>query len=243
MPATNYQKWGHAPVRPGIYPCCFTQWVGRSKDLKAWVDSTANPILGFPGPHDGPGNGSVLPGGAAGDRAVIPGSVLDQFGSAAAKEMCHNKTDDVSPAHPSPAHIPHTPLTVAHFLAQINRSDGDWVELPPAFTAQLGLQGPAVYIVWICGDREFAALFAPRAVSPCSVADGGACRRGLRRSILPGVWLRGDRERLAGPVAAVVLLRLGWRARMGAGGTPRRVVQFLIVVVHFLRFVATIRTP
>ena len=95
MPATNYQKWGHAPVRPGIYPCCFTQWVGRSKDLKAWVDSTANPILGFPGPHDGPGNGSVLPGGAAGDRAVIPGSVLDQFGSAAAKEMCHNKTDDV----------------------------------------------------------------------------------------------------------------------------------------------------
>ena len=123
--------------------------------------------------------------------------------------------------------------TPFHFLAQINRSDGDWVELPPAFTAQLGLQGPAVYIVWICGDREFAALFAPRAVSPCSVADGGACRRGLRRPILPGVWLRGDRERLAGPVAAVVLLRLGWRARMGAGGTPRRVVQFLIVVVHF----------
>ena len=113
VPATNYQKWGHAPVRPGIYPCCFTQWVGRSKDLKAWVDSTANPILGFPGPHDGPGNGSVLPGGAAGDRAVIPGSVLDQFGSAAAKEMCHNKTDDVRPpprpAHPSPAnHVAHT---------------------------------------------------------------------------------------------------------------------------------------
>ena len=35
----------------------------------------------------------------------------------------------------------------------INRSDGDWVELPPSFTAQLGLSGPAVYVVWISGDQ------------------------------------------------------------------------------------------
>jgi hypothetical protein len=25
VPATPYQKWGHARVLPGIYPCCFTQ--------------------------------------------------------------------------------------------------------------------------------------------------------------------------------------------------------------------------
>ena len=35
----------------------------------------------------------------------------------------------------------------------INRSDGDWVELPPSFTAQLGLSWPAVYVVWISGDQ------------------------------------------------------------------------------------------
>ena len=55
---------------------------------------------------------------------VQPGSLLDEYGSAAVKQMCENKTD------------------------QINRSDGDWVELPASFTALLGLQGPAVYIVW-----------------------------------------------------------------------------------------------
>jgi hypothetical protein len=66
----------------------------------------------------------------AGDTTVTPGSLLDEYGTAAVKEMCQNKTD------------------------QINRSDGDWVELPASFTAMLGLQGPAVYIVWACGDRE-----------------------------------------------------------------------------------------
>jgi hypothetical protein len=42
----------------------------------------------------------------AGDTTVQPGSLLDQYGTPAAKEMCRSKTD------------------------QINRSDGDWVELP-----------------------------------------------------------------------------------------------------------------
>ena len=93
--------------------------------------ATANPIMGWPGPHIGPGNGS-LPSEhwGAGDTTVQPGSLLDQYGTSAVKEMCHNKTD------------------------QINRSDGDWVELPASFTALIGLQGPAVYIVWACGDRE-----------------------------------------------------------------------------------------
>ena len=27
------------------------------------------------------------------------------------------------------------------------------MELPPSFTAQLGLSGPAVYVVWISGDQ------------------------------------------------------------------------------------------
>ena len=30
----------------------------------------------------------------------------------------------------------------------------DLVELPPSFTRLLGLQGPAVYVVWICGDQD-----------------------------------------------------------------------------------------
>ena len=67
---------------------------------------TANPIMGWPGPHSGPGNGS-LPSEhwGAGDTTVQPGSLLDQYGTPAVKEMCHNKTN------------------------QINRSDGDWAEL------------------------------------------------------------------------------------------------------------------
>jgi hypothetical protein len=132
VPATPVQKWGHAPVLPGPYPCCIVQWVARSKDLAAWVDSVANPIMGWPGPHRGPGphNSSVAPAiNGAGDTTVFPGSVLDLFGTAADKEMCKNKTDN------------------------INRSDGDWVELPASFTAQLGLQGPAVFVVWVCGDQ------------------------------------------------------------------------------------------
>ena len=30
----------------------------------------------------------------------------------------------------------------------------DLVELPPSFTRLLGLQGPATYLVWICGDQD-----------------------------------------------------------------------------------------
>eukprot|EP01052_Picozoa_sp_SAG31_P024838 SAG31_NODE_2140_length_6350_cov_2.239962_1_plen_612_part_00 len=61
VPATSYFNWGHERVLPGIYPCCFTQWIARSKNLAkdSWVDSTANPMMGFPGPHAGPGNGSA----------------------------------------------------------------------------------------------------------------------------------------------------------------------------------------
>ena len=47
----------------------------------------------------------------------------------------------------------------------INRSDGDWVELPPSFTAQLGLSGPAVYVVWISGDQ--VRLKTRRTASHC----------------------------------------------------------------------------
>ena len=53
----------------------------------------------------------------------------NRYGTPTQQEMCRNKTDN------------------------INRSDGDWVELPPSFTARLGLTGPAVYLVWICGDQ------------------------------------------------------------------------------------------
>ena len=53
------------------------------------------------------------------------------------KEMCENKTDN------------------------INRSDGDFVELPPSFTAQIGLVGPAVYVVWLCGDQGYGGLYSP----------------------------------------------------------------------------------
>ena len=63
VPATPYQKWGHDRVLPGIYPCCFTQWVARSKDLRreTWVDSTANPIMGFPGTSTDKVNRTILP--------------------------------------------------------------------------------------------------------------------------------------------------------------------------------------
>ena len=54
---------------------------------------------------------------------------MDVYGSDVQKEICHNKTDN------------------------INRSDGDFVELPASFTAKLGLVGPAVYVVWISGDQ------------------------------------------------------------------------------------------
>ena len=133
VPATTYNAWGHERVLPGIYPCCFTQWIARSKTLakSSWVDSTVNPIMGFPGPHAGLGNGSALTDHwGANDTTVTPGSVLDEFGTPTAKKRCENKTDN------------------------INRSDGDWVELPASFTSLLGLQGPAVYVVWICGDRK-----------------------------------------------------------------------------------------
>lgn len=125
VPATPMQD-GRPVVPPGPYPCCFVQWVARSKDLATWEDApgqNARPFMGWPGPHAGPG-----PQGA-GDRTVQPGSVLDVYGTAEMKEKCANKTDD------------------------INRSDGDWVELPASFTAKLGLVGPAVYVVWLVGDQ------------------------------------------------------------------------------------------
>ena len=140
VPATWDKQGRSAPVAPGIYPCCAVQWIARSKDLASWVDSTSNPIMGWPGPHHGPGpyNTSVKPLiQGVGDTTVTPGSVLDLFGTAADKEMCANKTDD------------------------INRSDGDWVELPPSFTAQLGLAGPAVYVVWLCGDQGYGGPYSP----------------------------------------------------------------------------------
>ena len=112
----------------------------------------------FPGPHGGTGNGSHPSHHlGAGDTTVQPGSVLDEHGTAADKEICRNKTD------------------------QINWSDMDLVELPPAFTRSLGLQGPAVYVVWICGDQD----------------------PGFKS---PNFGLLGDSEWYAGPVAAVLLL-------------------------------------
>ena len=85
----------------------------------------------FPGPHGSTGNGSRPSDHmGAGDTAVQLGSALDECGTAADKGICRNKTD------------------------QINRSGTDLVELPPAFTRLLGLKGPAVYVVWICGDQD-----------------------------------------------------------------------------------------
>ena len=109
----------------------FVQWIARSKDLMVWEDATAvdqntEPFMGWPGPHLGPG---PRPAPGAGDTTIAPGSVIDVFGNAAQKEACHNKTDN------------------------INRSDGDFVELPSSFTRELGLDGPAVYVVWISGDQ------------------------------------------------------------------------------------------
>lgn len=131
VPATPMRDGRAAPVPPGPYPCCFVQWVARSADLMQWQDATAvdqnvEPIMGWPGPHLGLGP-HAAPG--AGDTTVAAGSVMDVHGSAVQKEICHNKTDN------------------------INRSDGDFVELPVSFTAQLGLVGPAVYAVWISGDQ------------------------------------------------------------------------------------------
>ena len=128
VPATPLRQGRSAPVRPSPFPCCFTQWVARSRDLMTWVDGRNQghmPFMGWPGPHMGPG-----PQGN-GDTLVTPGSVLAQYGTSAQQALCHNKTDN------------------------INRSDGDWVELPPSFTAQLkGVhRGPAVYVVWISGDQ------------------------------------------------------------------------------------------
>lgn len=109
----------------------FVQWIARSRDLMVWEDATAvdqnnEPFMGWPGPHLGPG---PRPTAGVGDIDIASGSVMDVYGSVVQKQICHNKTDN------------------------INRSDGDFVELPSAFTTNLGLKGPAVYVVWISGDQ------------------------------------------------------------------------------------------
>ena len=82
-------------------------------------------------PHGSTGNGSCPSDHmSAGDTTLQPGSVLDEYGTATDKRICRNKTD------------------------QINRSGTDLLELPPAFARLLGLQGPAVYVVWVCGDQD-----------------------------------------------------------------------------------------
>ena len=72
----------------------------RSKDLQTWEESPINGsttiIMGLP-------DGDDLSGP---DHRIIPGSLLDQFGTAYEKDLTHNQTDD------------------------INRSDMDMVTLP-----------------------------------------------------------------------------------------------------------------
>ena len=47
-----------------------------------------------------------------------------------------------------------TDLDVTHWW------HAQWVELPATFTAMLGLQGPAVFVVWACGDRTLSLRYS-----------------------------------------------------------------------------------
>lgn len=79
---------------------CLAEHIVRSKDLQTWEESPINGsttiIMGLP-------DGDDLSGP---DHRIIPGSLLDQFGTAYEKDLTHNQTDD------------------------INRSDMDMVTLP-----------------------------------------------------------------------------------------------------------------
>ena len=56
VPSTPLRAGRSAPIPPGPYPCCYVQWVARSRDLMTWEDGAyqdAEPFMGWPGPHRG----------------------------------------------------------------------------------------------------------------------------------------------------------------------------------------------
>ena len=59
-------------------PCCYVQWIVRSKNLSTWQGSPRNPILGWPD---------------LSDHMITPGSLLDTDGTPAQKATSKNYTN------------------------------------------------------------------------------------------------------------------------------------------------------
>ena len=71
------------PSHPCLNPsqtCVRTPCPTQDLTKASWVDSRQNPIMGFPGPHAGPGNGSLPSDHLGGnDTTVMAGSILDEY--------------------------------------------------------------------------------------------------------------------------------------------------------------------
>ena len=113
------------------YGCCFVTVLARSRDLAAWEFATRNPMMGWP--DDG-------------DRMIMPGSLLDELGSAEQKRIatcgCNysdiNRSDQViasaalQPPRDGSAHA-----LGWHGISTAALRVQDMVELPEEFVAQL----------------------------------------------------------------------------------------------------------
>ena len=73
-------------------PCCYVEWLVRSKDLKAFEEAAANPLLGWPDWSD---------------RVIMPGSLLQQLGSQEQKTLgTHPTWSDIDRSDMDMAELP-----------------------------------------------------------------------------------------------------------------------------------------
>jgi hypothetical protein len=110
-----------------VWRNCIGHHISRSADLHTWEESpiggSDTVILGLP-------DGNVLTGA---DHTILNGSLLDQFGNAAEKDLTRNETDDINRSDMDMVSLPNGETYVVWASGNQNKptapNPGEWVSV------------------------------------------------------------------------------------------------------------------
>ena len=132
--------------------CCYVEWVVRSKDLKAFHESRANPLLGWPDWSD---------------RVITPGSLLQQLGTREQKMLgTHPKWSDINRSDMEMVELPQ------EFVAKLDGAPSEagpwtWVNFEASDQATIGFGASALVSCsehdWLRGYFDEGPCSSPRA--------------------------------------------------------------------------------